>query len=171
MSESPNRNTILLNSFRTMLYGKARDKGLAMLNDLIRRNSIQCGNQQRCFMYRGELIGAGNYNLKSERLPRPVNRLIGELHPEMDKITKDYHTRKDELPLVEGYFHRVFIKGNTLNDFLRLIPSSLHYPINALADFFPSATDLDDDVIQQFLTDNDEYLKLIKRRLALNLLL
>lgn len=78
---------------------------------------------------------------------------------------------KTELPYVLGYINQVLNSSDTLPDYLRLLPESVHSAIQHLIGTWPCHTNkLPDAAVQDIRTKNQKALNLMFQRMALNLL-
>lgn len=164
-------NWVLLEEFKKLLYVKPLDDIRKRLYALGDHNGQLVGNQQRCFLYRGEMFAVECY--PKGKVPRPINWLRPELHADMQRLQDEKHEIENlEMPYVLGYLQRVMQVARTQRDYLALIPNVLHAPIKKHATAFANyLEDLPDTEVAAFLQDNDRYLGKLKERMTFNLLL
>ena len=78
---------------------------------------------------------------------------------------------KTELPYVLGYINQVLNSSDTLSDYLKLLPESVHSAIHPLIGSCPSHTNkLPDTEVQDIRTKNQKGFNLMLQRMTLNLL-
>jgi hypothetical protein len=77
-----------------------------------------------------------------------------------------------ELPYVLGFINQVLNSSNNLQDYLKLLPDSVHSPIQKLINSCPCrVVDLTPDEIKHLKEKNYESIELIKQRMLSNLIL
>ncbi len=135
---------------------------------LIMRNSVINGYSHRSFVYKGEF-----YTCDVQQPPRKANRLAPQLKPEMDKYLKDLQVLNDyEVPLILGFLNQVLNSSNGLSDYLKILPESIHGPLEKLITTCPcKLCSLSDDAINRLKTQNKDSITLLKQRLTANLLI
>ena len=149
------------------LYDPVERKYRQKLKSLIQRNSLILNKSEECFSYRGNI-----YSLELNRIPRKVARLIPALHPEMNQYLAELkHLNEKEMPYVMGFITQVLNSSNDLQDYLLVLPESIHRPIEKLissCDY--RTTQLSPETVEQLKARNAESIALMKQRLVLNLL-
>ena len=149
------------------LYDPVERKYRQKLKSLIQRNSLVLNKLEECFSYRGNI-----YSLELSRIPRKVVRLVPALHPEMNQYLADLkHLNEKEMPYVMGFITQVLNSSNDLQDYLLVLPESIHRPIEKLissCDY--RTTQLSPETVEQLTARNAESIALMKQRLVLNLL-
>lgn len=150
------------------LYGAIQDQLKKKLESIIRKNSQLLSSQYLSFVYKGQI-----YASEGERLPRVINRLIPELHGEMDEYLKSLQDISErEVPLVVDFISQVLGASNDLHDYLRVLPSCVHAPIQRLIDTCPCRTKkLTDTDVQELTAGNEKAIEMMRRRLVSNLLI
>jgi len=150
------------------LYKPIEDHFLKRLHSLIAKNVVLTGCSHASFMYKNEL-----YTCDTTPLPRKMNRLATQLHPEMGEYLKDLAQLNDrEMPFVVGFINQVLNSSNELHDYLRLLPSSVHYPVQDLINSCPCrAKKLSDESVAVLQHKNQGPIQMIKQRMVNNLLL
>lgn len=138
------------------------------INNIILKNSSLISSPHKSFVYRGDL-----YTLETTKPPVRFNRLVAELRPTMDEYLNDMKQINDrELPYVLNYFNQVLNASDSLQDYIALLPETLHSPINKLMQTCPCrACSLPENKVQELLEKNQQPLALIGERRARNLLL
>lgn len=149
------------------LYDPVERKYHQKLKSLIQRNSLALNKPEECFSYRGVI-----YFEELSRIPRKVARLVPALHPEMDQYLADLkQLNEQELPFVLGFITQVLNASNDLQDYLRVLPESIHKPIEELiASCGCRTTQLPAETVEQLKARNAQSIALMKQRLVLNLL-
>lgn len=152
------------------LYSPIQKQFKVRLDALIVKNTVLLGASHNSFMYKSVL-----YSCDNNRPPRKVNRLVPQLYPLMDEYIKDITVLNErELPFVIGFINHVLNSSNDLHDYLRVFPSAIHRPIQAIIDSCPCPcqtnrlTDFDVECIQR---KNQTSIDLMKSRMVMNLIL
>ena len=150
------------------LYEPVQKQFKTRLDSLIKRNTVITGASHQSFSYKGNL-----YSNDSAPIPRKLNRLVPQLHADMDAYLADLKQLNDrEVPYVTGFINQVLNASNDPHDYLRLLPSSAHQPIRALIDSCPYRTKkLTDEQVQEMQTRNQQSIDLVKKRMVTNLLI
>jgi hypothetical protein len=150
------------------LYDPVTKQFKARIDTLIIRNTIMGGYSHKHFTYKGVV-----YN--SDVTPAPVrkNRLLAALRAEMEDYLVDLAELNDkELPYVLGFLNQVLNSSSDLTDYMRILPESVHHPLNKLMATCPCrATSLSESRVVSLMTRNEEPINMIKRRLMSNLLI
>jgi len=77
-----------------------------------------------------------------------------------------------EIPYVMGFINQVLNSSDDLNDYLRVLPETMHRPLKELMDICPCrTTKLSPETVEEMRTRNNHSIELMKRRLVTNLLL
>lgn len=150
------------------LYDPVQKQFKARLDSLIQRNTVILGAGHTSFTYKGNL-----YSNDPKAPPRKLNRLVPQLAAEMDSYLHDLKQLNDqEVPYVLGFINQVLNSSNDLHDYLRVLPSSLHQPIQQLIASCPCRTKrLTEEQVQEMQAKNQHYIDLVKQRMATNLLI
>lgn len=151
------------------LYDPVERKNRQQIKELVLANSKALASSQEGFMYRGEW-----YSLNTSRIPpRLKNRLIASLQPAMDEYLTAVNTLcAYEKPYVLGFINRVLNASDSIDDYLRVFPSSLHPPLKEMTDICPASPSVfTDSAAAALQADNETAITLMKSRLVLNLLL
>lgn len=138
------------------------------LHTLIARNTAILGASHNSFIYKGII-----YSHDPDRLPRRMNRLSPKLIVDMDDYLADVkHLNETEIPFVMGFINQVLNSSNDPHDYLRLLPPSVHSPIEKLIASCPCRNKhLTDDMVQDIQTKNHQSIALMKQRMVNNLLI
>ena len=150
------------------LYEPVQRQFKNRLDNLIRRNTLMNGASHQSFTYKGNL-----YTSEVSPPARKLNRLNPQLIPDMDAYLADLKQLNDkEVPYVVGFINQVLNASNDLHDYLRVLPPSLHPPIQKLIDSCPCRTKkLSDEQVQEMQAKNQHYIDLVKKRMVTNLLI
>jgi hypothetical protein len=150
------------------LYLPVEKASKAKLSKLILRNSSLMGNSKKAFTYKGAV-----YSLDDNQSYRNTNRLHKLLYPDMDEHLKEVTIlNTTELPFVVGFITSVLNSSNSIQDYLNLLPASIHSPIEQLAATCPCRLcNLSPELVHSMQVKNKEPIELIKRRMVLNLLI
>jgi len=150
------------------LYAPVERQFKQRLHTLIARNTVVTGASHQSFTYKGNL-----YVNDPQPVPRKLNRLVPQLHADMDAYLADLKRLNDtEVPYVMGFINQVLNSSNDLHDYLRLLPNSVHPPIQKLIDSCPCRTKyLSDEQVQEMQIKNQQSIDLVKQRMVTNLLI
>ena len=150
------------------LYEPVQRQFKTRLDTLINRNTLISGASHHSFTYKGCF-----YTNDLTPPPRKMNRLVPQLHADMDAYLADLKQLNDkEVPYVVGFINQVLNASNDLHDYLRVLPKSLHQPIQKLIDSCPYRTKkLTDAEVQEMQSRNQHYIDLVKQRMVTNLLI
>lgn len=151
------------------LYTPAYQRLHDRIKEVIRINGNLLRHEHPSFSYKGEFYNGTNY------LPRFKNQYLDDsLKETMDTILEDRNEMEmTERPFVSSYLNRAMNSSNSMNDYVLLLPEvciqNLNIPAGDPVYTFPS--ELSPEQVQQFLSDNDAWLLMLKKRLLLNLIL
>lgn len=150
------------------LYEPVQKQFKKRLITLVQRNTAITGVSHQSFTYRGNL-----YTIDTSPVPRKLTRLVPQLHPDMDAYLADLKQLNDkEVPYVMGFINQVLNASNDLHDYLRLLPASVHQPIQQLIDSCPCRTKhLSDEQVREMQAKNQQSIDLVKQRMVTNLLI
>lgn len=151
------------------LYDPVQRKFDLRLKHLIVANAKALSSSQDGFMYRNHW-----YTLSPDQpQPRPSDRLVPALRPEMDAFLRDRHQLNSyEIPYVLNYINQVLNSSDDMQDYLRAFPEPLHRPLNEMIESCPCrSTKLPPETIEELQERNHIPIELIKQRLVTNLLL
>ena len=168
LEHDPKTKSQIKDALYEFLYGPVQKQFKDRLETLILRNTIMGGYSHKHFTYKGEV-----YN--SDVTPAPVrkNRLQAGLRAEMDDYLADVaELNGKELPYVLGFLNQVLNSSSDLTDYMRILPESVHHPLQKLMDTCPCRTaSLGEERVSSLMARNQEPINMIKRRLVLNLLI
>ncbi|MBT9499483.1 MAG: hypothetical protein IV103_20190 [Zoogloea sp.] len=150
------------------LYDSVQQKFKKRLEALIIQNSKAISSPYLSFVYKSQV-----YACEGEKLPRRMNRLAPQLQPYMDEYLKDLKEINDrEIPYVLGFINQVLNSSSDLHDYLKVLPSAVHPPIQKLIDSCPCRTKrLTDDMVQDLMIRNFSSIEMMKRRMVVNRLI
>lgn len=150
------------------VYAPVQRQFKARLDAIIIKNTLMGGYGHRHFIYRGEV-----YNIEETPPPVRKNRLQPALRVPMEEYLADVtELNQHELPYVLNFITQVLNSSCDLNDYMRVLPESVHYPLNQLASTCPCrSTTLAEDKVAHLMAKNQEPINMIKRRLVTNLLI
>ena len=150
------------------LYEPVKKQFRGRLDTLVERNTLMGGYSHRHFVYKGIL-----YNAETTVPPVKKNRLLAVLRQPMDEYLADLDKlNNNELPYVLGFINQVLNASCDLADYLRVLPESVHAPIQKLIATCPCKTmAMPEAKVEQLKTKNQEPINLMKQRLVTNLLI
>lgn len=168
LQHDPRTKQILKDTLYEFLYGPVQKQFQLRLNAIITKNSIMIGATHNSFIYKNVV-----YSCDAGTPPRKMNRLIQALQQPMDEYLNDLRELNNtELPYVLGFLTHVLNSSNDLQDYLRVLPSAIHKPIEEYINSCPCRakhlSDFDVECIQQ---KNHISIELIKKRMVTNLLI
>lgn len=167
LQHDPRTKTQIKYALYKHLYSKVNREFEERLALIVQKNTLLGQHRHFSFMYKGVL-----YSTDISPAPRKSNRLMTELVPMMDQYLKD---RKEietkEMPYVLGFITAVLNSSNVLTDYLKLLPESVHGPINELIYNCPDqAKGMSQDAVDKLKQDNLSNIQLMKERMVRNLL-
>lgn len=163
------RRSNCANTLTGWLFDSSENILAKLLEDIIRDNSRQCGNDQRCLIFRGDIF---SLYFGKEKYPRPINLLKSSLRPRMI----EYLERKAHLDqgkdLAHSYFMAVLHRSIYFHDVIRLIPEELRDVISILykGNHLAVGIQMTDEEVAQFLSENQDGLKHVQARIAYNMI-
>ena len=168
LEHDPRTKQQIKDALYAFLYDPVQQQFKIRLDTLIMRNTLMGSHAHKHFTYKGVV-----YNSDATSPPTRKNRLQPALRPQMDDYLVDLHQLNNhELPYVLGFLNQVLNASCDLSDYLRVLPESVHYPLNQLLATCPCrTTSLDDDKVLRLRNKNQEPIEMIKRRLVMNLLI
>lgn len=149
------------------LYGPVLKQFALRMDAIVIKNAVLLGSGEMSFVYKGETYSTGGL------LPRKMSRLSKLLHPIMEEYLKDVKQLNSyELPYVLNFIGQVLNSSNDLQDYLLVLPSAVHQPVQQLIASCPCrAKKLTLDGIKLLQLKNEVPINLIKQRLVTNLLI
>lgn len=168
IKHDPVVKTQIKNALQSYLYEPVQRKFKERIDAIIVRNTVLGGNRHQSFHYKGKM-----YTLEKTHHWTNRNKLIPQLKPEMDQYLEDVkEIQEKELPYVLGYIIKVLNSSNDLQDYLRLLPESVHNPVKALIDSCPcQSKKLTDESVTEIKEKNREFIDMMKRRQVMNLIM
>lgn len=150
------------------LYDPVIKQFKSRLDTLIMRNCVAGGYGHKHFVYKGVV-----YNSDTTVPPLRKNRLVPALKDEMETYLADMHQLNNvELPYVLGFINKVLNSSCDLQDYLRVLPESIHAPLEKLMATCPCrTTKLSEDKAKKLVLENEQPISLMKQRLFTNLLI
>ena len=168
LSHDPRTKQTIKDTLYHHLYDPVLQQFNARLEQIVVRNAVMLGSAYHSFSYKGE-----KYSTGTGALPRRMDRLHKSLYPVMDEYLTDIKALNDhEVPHVLGYINQVLNNSNELHDYLKMLPASIHRPIEELIATYPCRTvGLSTESIQSLKERNQSAIDLVKYRLMVNLLI
>lgn len=168
LAHDPETKQRIKDALYAFLYEPVQKSFKTRIDTLIVRNTILGGYTHKHFIYKGTL-----YNAEPTVPPLKKNRLHPQLRDPMEEYLVDLaRLNNQELPYVLGFINQVLNASTNLQDYLQVLPESMHQPIQKLAATCPCRTRaLSADKVEQLRLKNEEPIALMKQRLVTNLLL
>ena len=168
LQHDPRSKQQIKDSLYSFLYAPIQSQFKNRIDVLITKNAILGGFSHRHFIYKGEV-----YNSESTNPPLVKNRLLPALRAPMEEYLNDLrYLNSHELPFVLGFINQVLNSSNDLQDYLRLLPESIHSPIEQLIATYPCHTaKLTEERVIQIKEKNVDTINLMKKRMVANLLI
>ena len=168
LQHDPRTKSQIKDLLYAFLYTPVQKQFKQRLDTLIARNTMILGAGHKSFIYKGVI-----YTCDTTPVPRRMNRLAIQLVPDMNDYLHDLkQLNENELPFVLGFINQVLNASNDLHDYLRLLPQSVHQPIEKLIATCPCRDKrLTDEDVGNIQTKNHQAIALMKQRMAANLLI
>ena len=168
LQHDPRTKQQIVDALHEFLYAPVLKQFQKRLDEIITKNGVFLNSADRCFTYKGKV-----YASQDADIPRVVNRLVKQLMPFMDEyIADERQLNTHELPYVLGFIRQVLNSSNNLHDYLHVLPSSVHRPVEQLIASCPCrSVKLTPEGIQELQKKNQVSIDLMKRRMVTNLLL
>lgn len=168
LQHDPRTKQLIKDVLYDFLYDPVRNQFQRRLDVLIVRNTLLGGYSHKSFTYKGVLYSSDNGSP-----PRKANRLVPQLKDSMDEYLADLkQVNEQEVPFVIGFINQVLNASNNLTDYLRILPDSVHYPLEKLIDKCPCRDKkLNDDTVDQLREKNKTSIDMMKARMVTNLLI
>ncbi len=163
----PRAKQQIINAIHSYLYDPVMAGFEKRLDTLIVKNSNLLGVNHGAMLYKGIYYKLSNGSING------ASRLAPALHKEMDAYLKDLNQiNEEELPYVMGFIRQVLNSSNSLQDYMRVLPQSVHHPVEKLTLTCPCRSKtLTDTVVSTLLSSNEVPINLMKRRMVLNLII
>lgn len=164
----PRTKQMIKEALYSYLYDPVKARFQHRLDTIIIRNTLLGMHRHKSFSYKGE-----TYSCDSQPLPRKRNPLLLAIKPEMDAYLKELKELNErELPYVLGFIHQVLNASNNLQDYLRLLPASVHSPVSRIIASCPcQSKSLSNERVCELQEQNLMSINLMKTRQALNLIM
>ena len=168
LEHDPRTKQQVKDALYSFLYGPIQKQFKSRIDTLILRNTLLNGYDHRHFVYKGVV-----YNSDTSPTPTRKNRLNPQLKDQMEEYLADLtELNTDELPYVLGFLNQVLNASTDLTDYKRVLPESVHHPLDQLLATCPCrTTSLSSERVQALMSKNIETINMIKRRLVTNLLI
>ncbi len=168
LQHDPRTKQQIIDALHQHLYGPIMKQFRVRLDEIITKNCIFLGSADMSFTYRGEVYATVGGNI-----PRIHNRLSKHLVPFMDEYLNDERQLNNyELPYVMGFIRQVLNSSNYLHDYLHVLPSSVHRPVEQLITSCPCrSVRLTPEGIHELQQKNRVSINLMKQRMVTNLLI
>ena len=162
----PRAKQQIVNAIYAYLYEPVSLAFQKRLDALIIKNSLTLGVNSKSVVYKGEYYTMSGSGIST------ASRLAPVLKQEMDEYLKDVaQVNEGEMPFVMGFIRQVLNSSNDMNDYLRVLPRSVHHPVEKLILSCPCRSkSLTEATVSTLLTSNEVPINLMKRRMVLNLL-
>jgi len=149
------------------LYAPVEKHYKQQLDSIIKRNAVMNGFGHYSFVYKGEF-----YTADPNKPPRKSNKLDKTLYKAMDDYLYELkQLNEQELPFVLGFINQVLNSSNGLSDYLKVLPESVHYPLNKLIATCPcKECKLTEETVNELLAKNKTSIALMKKRMVINLI-
>jgi len=167
LTYDPRSKKLIRDTLYDFLYQPVNDSFQKRLDTIIEGNSLRMNNAQQHMLYQGELYSMS----KAGVVERPTNRCHQDILPLMKDYVEDLdRLNQKEVPYVLGYITQVLNSSESLQDYLKLLPESVHNPLKKLSCPYKHET-LKPDRIEAIQEKNHQAIALIKQRMVENLLL
>lgn len=168
LQHDPRTKQLIKDMLYDFLYTPVVNQFQRRLEVIIVKNALLGGYSHKSFSYKGVF-----YNTDTVAPPRKANRLVPQLKSTMDEYLADLkQVNEQEVPFVIGFINQVLNASNNLTDYLRVLPDSVHYPLEKLIDKCPCRDrKLNDDVVDQLKEKNKACIDMMKARMVTNLLI
>ncbi|WP_289101022.1 hypothetical protein [uncultured Marinobacter sp.] len=165
----PKTKALIKDRLYEHLYAPVKESFNQRLKTIIVKNSVLHGNDQQWLSYKGEYYAID----QTQPRPRPMNRLHKELTSVMNEYVNDLeYLNQQELPYVLGFINNVLNSSNSLQDYFRIFPESIHGPLKDVADRCACKENrLAPETVKEIQQKNQIPIELMKKRMVLNLLI
>lgn len=168
LQHDPRTKQAIKDILYAFLYESVQKKFKQRLDTIITKNTVLLGATHNSFIYRNVI-----YSCDTQKMPRKMNRLVPQLVSTMEDYLKDaQQLNNTELPYVLGFINQTLNASNDLHDYLKVLPSALHQPIEALITTYPCRTKkLSEQAVAALQEANKSAVVLIKQRMVTNLII
>ena len=169
IQHDPRTKQQIVDALYEFLYAPISKEFQRRLDALVVRNSLLLGVGNKAMLYKGEFYAMSGQSISM----MSAVRMSPLLKADMDSYLKDVaEINEGEMPYVMGFIRQVLNSSNSLQDYLRVLPSSVHQPVQRLALTCPCKKNaLPESSISTLLAHNSQSIDLMKRRMVLNLLI
>jgi len=158
---SPQTRSEIIDDVISTIYQKTFKRQDQELELIVLKNSNIHGNKQHGFLYKGAF-----YSSKDVRLFHGlVNSLHKDIRPEFKEWLAEKHALKIEISYIQAFILRAINFCNNFTELKLILPDVFHNWAS-----YTVSTEIRQEEVNQFINENAEPLKLIKRRLTINLL-
>jgi len=166
---------MLRTTLLSFIYSKGEQEQQDKLDRMVDKNCVLQETGTLCFMYKCILYKGTGYHWRQRGTPR--------LHASLREDITDYLNEAKaianvELPYVTAFLNTVLNSSPNLKDYLRVLPSSIHDPIEKLIAEEQLITgcgytveSLSEAQVQEIITTSKRAISFIKERLMLNLIM
>jgi len=168
LQHDPRTKQLIKDVLYDFLYDPVINHFQKRLDVLIVKNTLLGGYSHKSFNYKGVL-----YSTDNGAPPRKANRLVPQLKASMDEYLAELkQVNEQEVPFVVGFINQVLNSSNNLTDYLRILPDSVHYPLEKLIEKCPCRENkLNDFTVDQLREKNKVSIDMMKARMVTNLLI
>lgn len=165
----PKTKQMIKDTLYQHLYGPVQEHYQKRLDTIIQTNSKLHGNSQRRLRYQEtvyEMTNPGD-------VVRPINMVHPDVKPQMKEYIEDLtKLNSRELPYVLGFINQVLNSSNSLQDYFKVFPESVHQPIRELVDRCSCRGEfLKPETVERLKARHQVSIDLMKTRMVKNLLL
>jgi len=171
---NPHAKQLIRNDILSHLYEVPFEKSVEELKALIIRNTLIGQHLHKSFTYKDSL-----YSCVTAPPPRVKNRLLPAIRPDMEIYLDNRDALIEEKNAVSGFLTRMLNATETLEDYLAVLPETLHErlgkTIESLYTSWPPFRDspkrFSNDELMLFKQNNQTYSDLMKNRMVVNLII
>lgn len=167
LQHDPRTKQQIKDALYAFLYDPVQKQYKNHLDSIIIKNTQLGGYSHKSFVYKGAL-----YKVDDSLAPRKSNRLLPQMQPQMNDYLKEIkYLNEQEVPYVLGFINQVLNSSNDFHDYLRLLPESVHSPLQKMIATCPCHNKhLPDTVVTELRTQNQSSIDLMKARMVKNLI-
>lgn len=168
LQHDPKTKQQLKDALYAVLYDPVQRQFQRRKEAIIGQNTLLGQYAHNSFAYKGTL-----YSADQNKPPRKANRLLPQMVPAMEAYLGELKAlNEQEVPYVLGYINQVLNASNDFDDYLRLLPESLHNVIRQFQASCPCHNhNLPEETVQEFRQRNAASLNLMRQRMAINLII
>jgi len=167
LQQDPRTKEQIKEALYAFIYSPVERSFNQRLNNLILRNAVSLCYSHRSFYYKGKM-----YSVDTGRPPLLRNKLSPQFTTQMEEYLEDLRQLKEEeLPYVTGFINQVLNASNGFEDYLHILPESVHKPIEKMINQCACRNrQLSDEAIQLLKEKNKEPINMLKQRMLMNLI-